>query len=206
MIKTTGLSRRRSRQRGTEFIEFGLSALVLFPIMIGVVMVGLNLGRSVRISQLCRDVGSMYVRGVDFSADPNKDIVVRLNQGMGMTRTGGTGVVIMSKVKYIPASDCVGIVGACNSNQYVVIQRLTIGNTAVQTSRLGPSGAPVIDSFGNVTNYLTDSRAVTSSFSGAIMTLAAGEYAYVTETFFPSMDLTDIGAAAGSGVYSRAVF
>jgi hypothetical protein len=206
-MKTTenaGLARRRRRQSGTELIEFSLSMILLFPIMMSVIILGLNLGRSVRVAQLCRDTDSMYARGVDFSATQNQDIVVRLNNGMGMTRSGGTGLVILSKVTYIPASACTGIPN-CNSNQYVVVQRLTIGDSTLHSSQVGPTGAVTLDSHGNVANYMTDPNAVAAGFS-SIMTLAANEFTYVTEAFFPSLDLTTIGAPTGGGVYSRSEF
>jgi hypothetical protein len=204
----TRVTRRRNRQSGTVLIEFALSALLLFPLMIGVVILGLNLGRSVHVMQVCRDAGSMFVHGIDFAATGNQDVVVRLAQGMGMTRTGGSGVIFFSKVKFIPASDCAAIVGACNSDKYVVVQRLTIGNTVMsplQSSRLGPAGSVTLDSHGNVANFLTDANAVSATFS-SIMTLASGEYAYVSEAYFLSIDLTSLGAPAGDGVYARALF
>jgi hypothetical protein len=199
-----GVNRRRERQSGTEFIEFALSALLLFPLMMGVVIIGLNLGRSIQVSQVCRDAGSMYVRGIDFSQAANKNQLVRLANGMGMTAAGGNGVVILSKVQFIPASACTGIPN-CNSNQYVVVQRLTIGNTSVTSSRLGPAGAISTDSSGNVANYMTDPKAVSTNFS-SIMTLAANEYAFVAETSFLSMDLSTVGGSASTGVYARSVY
>jgi hypothetical protein len=199
-----GINRRRQRQSGTEFIEFALSSLLLFPLMMGVVIIGLNLGRSIQIAQVCRDAGSMYVRGIDFSQAANKNQLVRLATGMGMTVNGGNGVVILSKVTYIPASACTGIPN-CNSNKYVVVQRLTIGSASVTSSRLGPVGSVSTDSSGNVTNYMTDANAVSANFT-SIMTLAANEYAFVAEASFLSMDLSDIGGSASTGVYVRSVY
>jgi Flp pilus assembly protein TadG len=199
-----GINRRRKRQSGTEFIEFALSALLLFPLMMGMIILGLNLGRSIQVAQVCRDAGSMYVRGVDFSQTPNKNQLVRLANGMGMTANGGNGVVILSKVQYIPASSCTGIPN-CNSNQYVVVQRLTIGATSVTSSRLGPAGSISTDSSGNVTNYMTDPNAVSTNFSN-IMTLATNEYAFVAETSFLSLDLSTVGGSASTGVYARSVY
>jgi hypothetical protein len=200
------ISARRDRRSGTVLIEFALSSLLIFPLMVGVVILGFNLGRSVHVMQVCRDVGSMFVRGVDFSATANQDVIVRLAQGMGMTRTGGNGVIFLSKVQYIPTGACSL---PCNAGKYVVVQRLTIGNTAmnpVQNSRLGPAGSITVDSHGNVANTMTNANAVvTPNFTG-IMTLADNEFAYVAETYFLSLDLTSIGAGAGNGVYARAVF
>jgi hypothetical protein len=199
-----GLQRRRKRQSGTEFIEFALSSLLLFPFMMGVVIIGLNLGRSIQVAQVCRDAGSMYVRGIDFSQSANKDELVRLANGMGMTANGGSGLVIFSKVQYIPASACTGIPN-CNSNKYVVIQRLSVGSTSVTTSRLGPAGTVTTDSSGNVANYMTDPNAVSTNFTG-IMTLAANEYAFVAEASFLSLDLTAVGGSNSAGIYARSVY
>ena len=198
------VSQRRKRQSGTEFIEFALSSLLLFPLMMGVVIIGINLGRSIQIAQVCRDAGSMYVRGIDFSQAANKNELVRLANGMGMTASGGSGVVIFSKVQYIPASACTGIPN-CNSNKYVVIHRLTVGSTSVTSSRLGPTGSVSTDSAGNVTNYMTDPNAVSPNFTN-IMTLAANEYAFVAETSFLSPDLTAVGGSSSTGVYARSVY
>jgi hypothetical protein len=200
----SGVSRRRKRQSGTEFIEFALSSLLLFPLMMGTVIIGLNLGRSIQVAQVCRDAGSMYVRGIDFSQAANKNELVRLASGMGMTASGGSGVVIFSKVQYIPASSCTGIPN-CNSNKYVVTQRLTVGSTSVTSSRLGPTGNVTTDSSGNVANYMTDPNAVSTNFT-SIMTLAANEYAFVAEASFLSLDLTAVGGSSSAGIYARSVY
>jgi hypothetical protein len=199
-----GVGRRRKRQSGTAFIEFGLCSLILFPLMMGVVILGLNLGRSIQVAQVCRDAGSMYVRGIDFSQAANKNVLVRLANGMGMTAAGGTGEVILSKVQFISAAACTGI-PTCNSNKYVVVQRLTIGSTSVTTSRLGPAGSVSTDSLGNVTNFMTDPNAVSSNFA-SILTLATNEIAFVAEASFLSPDLSAIGGSASTGVYSRSVY
>jgi len=203
-IANAGLTRRRKRQSGTEFIEFALSALLLFPLMMGMIILGLNLGRSIQVAQVCRDAGSMYVRGIDFSQTANKNQLVRLASGMGMTAAGGTGEVILSKVQFISASACTGIPN-CNSNKYVVVQRLTIGAPSVTSSRLGPAGAVSTDSSGNVTNYMTDPNAVSTNFT-SIMTLAANEYAFVAEASFLSPDLSTVGGSASTGIYARSVY
>jgi hypothetical protein len=204
MKLNTGVNRRRKRQSGTEFIEFALSSLLLFPLMMGVVIIGLNLSRSIQVAQVCRDAGSMYVRGIDFSQSANKNELVRLANGMGMTANGGTGVIIFSKVQYIPASACTGIPN-CNSDKYVVVQRLTVGSTSVTTSRLGPAGSITTDSSGNVINYMTNAGAVSTNFT-SIMTLAANEYAFVAEASFLSPDLSAVGGSSSTGIYARSVY
>ena len=146
----------------------------------------------------------MYVRGVDFAQPSNQDILVRLSQGLGMTRSAGTGVVILSKITYIPGAACAGI-SPCNSDQYVVVERLLVGNSSLRTSSFGPAGSVTIDSYGNVANYMTDANAVATGFS-SVLTLSASEFAYVSETYFPSPSFDMPGFQTGSGVYARSIF
>ena len=58
---------RKRTERGTQVIEFSFFVLILVPLMLWVVVVGIALGRAVRVAQVARDAGSMWVRGGDFS-------------------------------------------------------------------------------------------------------------------------------------------
>jgi hypothetical protein len=191
----------RGKRRGVAVVELSLIIFPLTVLLMGVVVVGLSLGRAVQVAHVTRDAASMYVRGIDFSKDPNKDVVVRLSQGMGMTRTGGDGRVILSKVTFIPASKC-GTIPGCNADKHVITQRLSIGNPSLRQSNYGtPTG---IDSTGLVTQYLTDDAAiVTGTFSPA---LADGEFAYVAEGYFKNVNLNFPGFQRIEGVYSVAIF
>lgn len=196
-----GAVRSGFSERGNVVLEFALITLIYVPLLVGVVSIGLNLGRTVQVSQVARDTASMYVRGIDFSQTGNQDILVQLAQPLGMTRTGGTGVVILSKITYITAAACTGIPG-CNSNQQVLVQRVTVGNAALESSNLRLAGAVTLDAQGNVANYMTDSAAVVTGLS-PVLTLNGNEFAYIAEAFFPSSDLTSLG---GTGVYAVSVF
>jgi hypothetical protein len=194
--------RSRAGQRGNVILEFALITLIYVPLLVGVVSIGLNLGRAVQVSQLARDSASMYVRGIDFSQSGNKDILVQLAQPLGMTAGGGTGLVIMSKVTFVSAAMCSGISG-CNSDQQVLVQRVTVGNIGLRPSNIHPAGGSLIfDSQGNVANYMTNPDAVVTGLS-AVLTLNGNEFAYIAEAYFPSSDLTAMG---GTGVYSVSVF
>ncbi len=143
----------------------------------------------------------MYVRGIDFSQSGNRNILVQLSQPLGMTAGGGTGLVILSKITYLTAAACSGIPG-CNSNQQVLVQQLTVGNTTLRSSNLRLAGTVTLYSQGNVANYMTDAAAIVTGLS-PVLTLSGGEYAYIAEAFFPSSDLTSLG---GTGVYAVSVF
>jgi hypothetical protein len=197
-----GFNDRHKKESGNAVVEFALVCWPLLLLLMGTVSIGLSLGRSVQVAQVCRDSGTMYVRGVDFSKDGNKDIIVRLGQTLGLARTGGTGVVILTKITWIPQSTCTALsLSPCNGDKHVMVQRLTIGNTAARTSALGTPGST--DSLGLVSNYLTDPSAVaTVNF----IQLVNNECAYVAEAYFPSPGFDFPGFRTGSGNYSRAVF
>lgn len=194
-------SRRHSR-KGSALVEL---AFVMFPslvLLVWVIVVGLQLGHNVRAAQVTRDAASMYVRGVDFSKAGNKDILVRLASGMGMTRAGGQGVIILSRVTWIPAATCTAAgLEPCNADRHVITQQVVIGNTLLRASSLGtPAGT---DSLGLVANYMQDARAVAAF---PYMQLAAGEYAYVAEGYFDAPQWRFPGFNNAAGAYSIALF
>jgi hypothetical protein len=200
-MKMTKLKMDRNRRQGVAVVELSLIVFPLTVLLMGVIVIGISLGRAVQVAHVTRDAASMYVRGIDFSKDPNKDVVVRLSGGLGMTRTGGNGTIILSKVTFIPASRC-GAIPDCNSDKHVITQRLRIGNASLRNSNYGsPAG---IDSTGLVTQYLTDDSAIVNGmFQPA---LADGEFAYVAEGYFKNVNLNFPGFQKIEGVYSVAIF
>lgn len=198
------MRRKRSGERGSAIIELALVIGPLVLLMMGVVVLGLNLGRSLRCAQLCRATNSMYMRGLDFSKDGNKDVVVRIGQGLGLQRTGGRGVVILSRVTWIPQSRCTALnLNPCNGDRHVITQRLVIGNPSARPSALGTPAAALVGADGNVSNYMQNATAVATL---PRLQLRDGELAYVAETYFPSPDLDMPGFYAGTGVYARAMY
>jgi hypothetical protein len=199
---------RRKKQRGSEVIEFALVASFLLPLLFGTVVVGLNLGRSIQVTQVSRDAGHMYSRSVDFADPNNQAIIERLALGLHINVTGGTGVVILSTIMFAGQAQCTaaGLIGsACtNLNQSVFIHRVVIGNSAARASTFGTPSPGIIDSSGDVSNYLTNSSAVANGFS-AVLPLAAGDLAYVSEVYVPSTDYALPGYGS-TGVYSRSIF
>lgn len=195
---------RRKTKRGNAILEFGFVITPLVLMLMGVVVVGLNLGRMVSVSQVARDAASMYVRGVDFSKAGNKDIIVRLAHGLGLTRDGGQGVVILSKVTWISEQQCEELEdGACNADRHVITQRILIGNASLRTSALGTPNPGLLDSLGQVRDYIKEPSAV-ANFPFA--QLSRGEFAFVAEAYFVSPNLGLPGFQSGDGVYARAIF
>lgn len=189
--------RRRQARRGMAVMEFAFVAPVLIVMMGGIVTVGLNLSRLIRVAQVARDAGSMYVRSVDFSKPGNQDLLIRLSETLGLTRTGGDGVIILSKVTFIPQSKCTELrLSPCNGDKHVITQRITIGNASLFTSRIATPSPYLLDSQGLVDNYIKEPSAVATLPN---LTLAQSQYAYISEMYVR-------GIGTGRNIYSRALF
>jgi hypothetical protein len=195
----------KQTEKGVEILEFALVvAFILVPLLLGVVVIGINLGRAVQVAQVARDGGSMYVRGIDFSQSGNQAVLARLGQGLGLTTTGGPGVVILSKVTHIPTGGCTN---PCNEAQYVMAQRIVIGDAALVSAHgeIRSAGVVTVDAQGNVVNYVTDPSAVLTGFN-SILTLNGNEFAFIAEAYFPTPDVNMPGYSMGNGVYSRSIY
>jgi hypothetical protein len=195
-------------------VEFGLVAAFLVPICLGVVGVGLALGDAVKVSQTVRDAGHMFGRGIDFDRDDNKDIIVRLAGSLGMTRAGGSGTVIFSKIITPRQEDCEAANKAnnCpNRDLPVITHRVAVGNTALRSSAFGTPAAHLVSATGNISplDYLTQSSALANGFSTVMsdagMVQNRGEIAYVVEGFFRIPSFGFMGDTT-SGVYCRYIF
>jgi hypothetical protein len=204
----------RSR-RGGSSVEFAMSTLFWVPLLIGTFSLGFKLVRADQVQEICRDVGHMYAYGVDFTQSGNQAIAVRLAQGLNMTTTGGQGVIILSVMKMIGSSDCVsaGVVpngqtanttNCPNLGQIIIAQRLYIGNSTLRASSFGTPASNLIDSAGNISlsQQCTNVGLRAPSF-GNLLTLTAGQYGYLTETYFSA---ADIDGSTTNGVYARAIF
>jgi hypothetical protein len=192
-------------------IEFALVSVFLVPLLLGTVNVGMNLSRSIQGTQVSRDAGHMYARQVDFSIPANQDLIVRLAGGLNMTRTGGDGVVILTKVMMIGAAECLAgglAVAQCpNYNQAVIINRIVVGNASMRQSSLGTPPGNLLGSNGDIemADYLTNSATVAQNFS-QILVLQAGEYAFVAESYFSSPEWSFPGSWDNTSVYARTMF
>jgi hypothetical protein len=188
-------------------IEFALVAVFLIPLLLGSFTLGMNLNQSIRVTQVVRDAGHMYARFVDFTLPSNQDILVRLAIGLGMTRTGGDGVVIMSKITYINDADCAGAgvtLSECtNRNNYVFTHRVVVGNAGLKQSYFGTPGN--LDDKGNVVDIYRDNSARATNFSN-LLTLESGQFAFVAEGFFRGAGITLSDSGLGNDIYARAIY
>ena len=175
---------KRRKLRGTSYVEFALAVVVLVPLLLGTTGIGINLLLAYQTSQVSRDAGHMYARGLDFSLSGNQTILGTLGSGLGLSATSGVSgsagsgnaVVVFTTVGYIddPACtlggyDTAGVhTSACkNFGKWVFKQRIVVGNSNLQTSDYGSpvtsgsgGGNPLvtINSAGNIstTDQLTN--------------------------------------------------
>lgn len=204
------LRERLKSRRGNAIIEFALCVTFLLPLAVGSMSIGIDLSHSMQASQVVRDAGHMYARSTDFSQTAMKNVIVKVANGLGMTATGGDGVVIFSTIMRIGTAQCTagGLnTSTCtNRNKYVVTHRVTIGNTSFGTSRYATPAANIVQSDGDIaaTDYLTSNSVVDEDF-GNQLTLADGEVAYVVESWFKSLNFLK-PASETHRIYSVALF
>ncbi len=201
----------RKRQRGNEVIEFAICSVVLVPLFFGTVMIGVRLGRSIQVQQVARDTAHMYARNVDFSTATSKDMLVRIASGLGMTPTGGNGVVILSTMMKVGDVQCANgglSTSQCfNRGQTVIINRIVVGNSSLRASDLVTPTASLIQSNGDIApaHYLTNPSTVAATFP-SLLVLNDGEFAYVVEAYFESPDLDSLRYYTNNAVYARCIF
>ncbi len=188
-----------SGERGSSLVEFVLCfALFWVPFFFGMWDVGISLIRSIQVAEVCRDAAHMLAFGIDFSDPSNQTMLQTIAQGLNLTTTGQS-VVILSVVTYVNSSSCTnaGLSNCANTNQYVLIKRVVVGNSSVRLSAYGNPPSTDMDSSGNIApgTYMTDAACVAAKFSNLFPvvsgtpTLAFGQYAYMAETTLTSPDL-----------------
>jgi hypothetical protein len=220
-------ARRSHAQRGNEIIEFALLSVFLVPLLLWTFIAGMNLIRVIQAEQICRELASLYIGGVDFSTYSAESLAVTLAQGYGLNvgtgfasgvnnmynndTNGGNGYVVISEIMYVGSNTCASLpygTTCTNENQYVFVQRIDFGNNtltingATATSAFG-SPTATETAYGDVESYLTDARAVAPNFGSFLGTaLADGQVIYVVETWFASPQL-GFAAPSGGGMYAR---
>lgn len=208
-IRPARIHARRRGNRGNTIMEFAVVALFLMPLLLGTFTLGMNLNQSVRVTQVVRDAGHMYARWVDFTLPSNQDILVRLAIGLRMTRTGGDGVIILSKITYVDDYDCTasGVpLGECvNRGNYVITNRVVVGNSSLRASEFGTPSSSSLDARGEVYDIYRDASARADGF-GNLLTLTSGQFAFVAEGHFRGAGISLTSPQMGNDVYARAIY
>lgn len=171
---------RKKRQAGQEILEFGLTLALLIPLLLGGLVTGLGMVRSIQANQVCRDLTSMYIHGADFSTYGMQQLAQRLAQGLNLqvgssfsgysranSANGGDGIVIVSQIMWVGATtspNCtsVGSANCTNANSFVFTQRMEFGNSGLKNSSNNTLGDPTTTSISNqgfILNPITDAGA-----------------------------------------------
>jgi hypothetical protein len=212
----SGISDRRRRgQSGSAILEMALMTMLYIPLTLGVAGLGMTMGSFISVLQTTRDAAHMFARGIDFATDANKDLIVRLAGGLNLTRTGGNGSLVFSKIITATQQDCdaAGISSAqcANRDQPVLIHRTRIGDDSLLTSHYGTPTSSIVSSSGNISanNYLRQTSARAGVFAtdlaAASYVQGRGEIAYLVEGHFQVPALRFLGFAP-NGMYCRFVF
>lgn len=202
------MSRQARRRRGAAVLEFSLASIFLVPLLLGTLVFGFRLVRSIQMYQITRDLGHMYIRGVNFQNAGPQQNAQTLASGFNLT-SGGTSVVILSQIKIETQADCdaAGIAPAgtacANLGRPVFMQQLTLGNSS---SGASPFGTPPTTA-GNVSlvDMARNPAAVAANFS-SIMTLPVGVNAYMAEMINLTPDLNIPSLSGAPQVYARTIF
>lgn len=199
----------KKSEQGNSVLEFALIAIPTIFMMLGVVVVGVDLGRSVQVAQISRDAGSMFVRGVPLYQTAAQGVVVRLGQNMNLQTTGGDGLVVLSKIIFIPDPSC-GAPGDpsyanCTVGKNKLVQRIIFGDTTLPGTHYPTAGPVALDSQGQVANYLIDDNADVDNFTTALQ-LKPNEISYVAETYFRTPDVDMPGFQNNTGIYAQSFF
>jgi hypothetical protein len=183
--------RRRKAQRGSEIVEFAALAFFLVPTFLWAFINGMNLIRMNEANQVTRDIGDLYIHGVDYSTYEAQAVAQKLAGGFGLSvgssfagnnpannSNGGNGFVVLAQITYIGAPSCASLpngVSCTNQNQYVFTQYVSFGNSSLQIN-----GAQVHSAMGTPNIPLTTAAGCTGSVSEACMNTSGIINNYIT--------------------------
>jgi len=196
------------RWRGIAILEFTLSSVFLVPLLLGVLVFGFRLIRSIEMMQITRDLGHMYLRGVNFTNPGPQQNAQTLASGFNLTATG-TSLVILSELKVIQQSDCDAANIAppgkpcANLNLPVFMQQITVGNTSCGVSPFGTP--PTTNGSVGIVDQAQNPLAVATNFS-SVLVIPAGVIAYMAEMINLTPDLNVPGFSGKPLVYARSIF
>lgn len=219
-------------ERGGAAIEFSMILLFLTPLLLGAGVIGVNLIRVQQTTQLAREAGYMFARGMSLWQPGNQTTLATIGSPLGLSTTAGSGsaLIILSALTYVDKQTCAegGAVdaqgnpsGCTNYGQWVFAQRLTIGNSSVRTSNLGsplaggPTGVTIDSTTGQIpaSDYVTKAGAVAqfnavnpyANVNGAVSGLPSKQFLYVAEAAATVFSMPPF-VSSSSATYSYGLF
>ncbi len=196
-VITQGKQRHRGTRDGQAAVEFGLAMPFMVLMVVGSFCVGMMFDRYLTLTQLARNAGNMYARGIDFSSAQNREVLLRSATGLNITTDAGDGVVYLSLVVMAPPGS------GANENQPVVTQRYFIGNTGVRSSGLG---SPPTTAEGSVPDYYNEPLAVATLPAAVASRLRPSERLFIAESAYIPRELEYAPIFSVDQLYARAYF
>ena len=211
------------RQKGAAIVEFSLSLLFLVPLLLGTLVFGFRLIRNLEMEQIVRDIGHMYIRGVDFRNSGPQSNAATLAQGFDLSATG-MSVLVISQIKVIQQEDCDAAnpgkpkgTLCTNLKNPVFTEQLMVGNTSLKINGVSVAksafGVPPLQSDKTVSdadqaNTATAAAGNTDAGTGfvKVIQLQPGEIAYLTEMLNATPELSITGLTGMPQIYARSVF
>jgi len=199
------LKHLRRDERGNAMVELALGLPALMMMMFGVVTGGLVFDRYMTVVQLARTGASVFSRGADFSSTANKNLLLLGSEALGMTATGGNGVMYLTRIQLSPP-------GGANAGQLVVAERHVIGDPGFHISYVAtPSSSIWPDPDEPLPNGLVDDRNNQASalaiVPAVLNTLPLGESMFIVEVYHRSSELRFGNVwGGGSGLMASKVY
>ncbi|HBY61206.1 MAG TPA: hypothetical protein DEH78_15395 [Solibacterales bacterium] len=190
--------------------------MFLIPMLLGTYSVGMMLVKSLQVIQVRNSAAQLFVKYIDLSVPANQELVVRTASGLGMTRTGGKGVVILSQIVYVGEQQCAsgGLTkDQCpNFGRFAFVKRVTIGNASLQipaagtavTSMLGTPSSAILNADGTID--LDDTLKHISAIAANVPTDLPKDdahYSFVAEAVFVAPELGVAGLNLGQPLRPR---
>ena len=209
-IATRHASKRRlETQRGSQILEFVLVAMVFIPTLMMSFITGMNLIKTIEAKQAIRDIGSIYIRGGDFSNYHMQALAQRLSTGLGMnigsTFTGsknqnlqatGNVIVYVSQIMWVgddTSPNCVAAGGAgncTNKNSFVFNQRIEFGSSAEKSAH--PS---ILGNYSGASTTITNTGAILGPVTNPDAKLSSSGQSAMNATWMSNLagqvDLSD---------------
>lgn len=209
------LRRSPNRRKGVAIVEFTFSLVVLVPLLLGVFVFGFRLIRSLQMQQIVRDLGHMYIRGIDFRGVGPIQNAQTMSQSFDLTASGKS-LIILSTMRIAVQADCDAGnptappgTACANKNKAVFTEQVMIGNTSLSINGVtahSAFGTPPLDASKRVTPASMANSGTAASTLNSVLTLKVGEFAYVAEMITSTPDLNIPGFSGSPQVYARAIF
>ena len=174
-------------ERGNAILEFAICLPVLVMALLTAISGGMWFDRYMTIVQVGRNSAAMFSRGMNFSIDANKDLMLLAAADLQINKTGGAGVIYLSRVVQAPP-------GSANDGSLVVAERFVIGDPNFKPSTIATPASSIWPDpdvpgpTGDVKDYQEEASAV-ANVPSSLTTLPLGERMFVSEVYHDAGDL-----------------